>query len=305
MTTNPCIRPLSPIVVVSGHNRQGVAEIGVPQQPSVDRTHGFSGTIKYKVLPNLELRSITAWRGVSTNQWDNSGGAHRTTFASNTPFSRYSLSELFQHQFSQEFQAVGSFTNVDSWWAPITSTSMPKRPTTTPSTNRWNVDGTTYTILSENGNGVPQPPYSFQPVGPRAAGHADAAAAGLGSPILVRPAPQHGSCEELRRVRPGDLDPLPPLHITLGARYTHDKRDSVLDVVNGNPINVGGTLTWPGPAVLPVPFTFHFSKSRVDPLAILAFDASNSIHLYAIPRVTGRAARTTGQRPSARSGPRR
>ena len=110
---NPCIAPLSPIVVVSGDNRQGVAEIGVPQQPSVDRTHGFSGTIKYKVTPDLELRSITAWRGVATNQWDNSGGAHRTTFAPNTPFSRYSLSELFQHQFSQEFQAVGSFANVD------------------------------------------------------------------------------------------------------------------------------------------------------------------------------------------------
>ena len=102
VTTNPCIRPLSPIVVVSGRNRQGVAEIGVPQQPSVDRTHGLSGTIKYKALDNLELRSITAWRGVSTNQWDNSGGAHRTTFAPNTPFSRYSLSELFQNQLSQD-----------------------------------------------------------------------------------------------------------------------------------------------------------------------------------------------------------
>ena len=44
--------------------------------------------------------------------------------------------------------------------------------------------------------------------------------------------------------------------------------------MNGN-VNAGGA------AVLPVPFTFHFSKGRVDPLAILAFDASNSVHLYA------------------------
>ena len=30
---------------------RSTAEIGVPQQPSVDRTHGFTGTIKYKVTP--------------------------------------------------------------------------------------------------------------------------------------------------------------------------------------------------------------------------------------------------------------
>src|SRR6476469_7136816 len=160
VTTNPCIRPLSPIVVVSGRNRQGVAEIGVPQQPSVDRTHGFSGTIKYKALDNLELRSITAWRGVSTNQWDNSGGAHRTTFAPNTPFSRYSLSELFQNQFSQEFRAVGSFTDVDYVVGAYYFNEHAEEAAATPSTNRWNVDGTSYTILSENGNGVPQPPYN-------------------------------------------------------------------------------------------------------------------------------------------------
>ena len=35
-------------------------------------------SIKYNASPALELRSITAWRGVTTHQWDNSGGAHRT-----------------------------------------------------------------------------------------------------------------------------------------------------------------------------------------------------------------------------------
>jgi iron complex outermembrane receptor protein len=275
VTTNPCIRPLSPIVVVSGRNRQGVAEIGVPQQPSVDRTHGFSGTIKYKALDNLELRSITAWRGVSTNQWDNSGGAHRTTFAPNTPFSRYSLSELFQNQFSQEFQAVGSFTNVDYVVGAYYFNEHAEEAAATPSTNRWNVDGTSYTILSENGNGVPQPPYNCSnPSVPT-------------PPVTPTQPPQgwdrqywcvqrHSTAVSKSYAGFGQATwtPLPPLHITLGARYTHDKRDGVLDVVNGN-VNAGGA------AVLPVPFTFHFSKGRVDPLAILAFDASNSVHLYA------------------------
>ena len=282
VTTNPCIRPLSPIVVVSGHNRQGVAEIGVPQQPSVDRTHGFSGTIKYKVLPNLELRSITAWRGVSTNQWDNSGGAHRTTFAPNTPFSRYSLSELFQHQFSQEFQAVGSFTNVDYVVGAYYFNEHAEEAAATPSTNRWNVDGTTYTILSENGNGVPQPPYNCSnPSVPAPPATPTQPPQGWDRQFWCVQRHSTAVAKSYAAFGQATWTPLPPLHITLGARYTHDKRDGVLDVVNGNPINVGGTLTWPGPAVLPVPFTFHFSKSRVDPLAILAFDASNSIHLYA------------------------
>ena len=38
--TNPCIAPLSPLVEVTGGERQDKAEIGVPQQASVDRTQG-------------------------------------------------------------------------------------------------------------------------------------------------------------------------------------------------------------------------------------------------------------------------
>ena len=49
-----------PIVTVSGNTRQDVAEIGVPQQLSVDRTHGFSVNAKYEVSPDLELRFATS-----------------------------------------------------------------------------------------------------------------------------------------------------------------------------------------------------------------------------------------------------
>jgi iron complex outermembrane receptor protein len=270
-----CIRPLSPIVEVSGGNRQKVAEIGVPQQPSVDRTHGFSGTIKYKVLPNLELRSITAWRGVSTHQWDNSGGAHRTTYAPNTPFSRYSLSELFQNQFSQEFQAVGSFTNLDYVVGAYYFNEHAEEAAATPSTNRWNVDGTGYTILSEVGNGIPQPPYNCSnPSVPNPPATPTQPPQGWDRQYWCVQRHSTAVAKSLGGFAQATWTPLPPLHLTLGARYTHDKRDGVLDVVNGN-VSAGGV------PVLPVPFTFHFSKSRVDPLAILAFDASNSIHLYA------------------------
>jgi iron complex outermembrane receptor protein len=46
-----CIAPLSPLVQVSGDKRQSAADIGVPQQLSVDDTHGFSGNISYKLAP--------------------------------------------------------------------------------------------------------------------------------------------------------------------------------------------------------------------------------------------------------------
>ena len=122
-TTPICIAPKAPLVGIHP-GRQYVADVGVPQQPSTDITHGFSANIKYKLAPWIELRSITAWRGVRTDQWDNSGGPERVTFspsfvgeditASNSgKFSRYSLSFLQQHQFSQEFQAVGSIPQFD------------------------------------------------------------------------------------------------------------------------------------------------------------------------------------------------
>jgi iron complex outermembrane receptor protein len=113
-TLSGTVAPLPSQVVVNGRTRMTVADIGVPQQPSVDKTHGFTNSFKWKVSPELELRSITAWRGVTSEQWDNSGGAHRVpVYTANGAFSRYSLANLWQHQFSQEIQAVGTVGIVD------------------------------------------------------------------------------------------------------------------------------------------------------------------------------------------------
>ena len=113
------IKPVLPGITINGDTRMKTADIGVPQQPSVDNTHGFTNILKYKVSPELELRSITAWRGVTSSQWDNSGGAHRPPVVApgcvgtSCNFSRYSLADLRQNQFSQEFQAVGTIGPVD------------------------------------------------------------------------------------------------------------------------------------------------------------------------------------------------
>ena len=282
-TTNPCIAPLSPIVVVTGDKRQKTAEIGVPQQASVDISQGFGGTIKYKIMPNLELRSITGWRNVETRQWDNSGGAHRTVFQPFNPgvtaansgfFSRYSLSELFQHQFSQEVQAVGSLPSLDYVVGAYYFNEKVEEAAATPSTNRWNADGTGYTILSENGIGVDQPPFNCGNVTVAPGVQVPAQGWDRNNWCVQR----HSEAKAKSYAVFGQAAWTPAgfdiFHLTVGARYTHDKRNGFLDVVQGNP-------PAPGPATLANPFLFTFKKSRVDPMVTAAIDATPDIHLYA------------------------
>ncbi|MCH7628276.1 MULTISPECIES: TonB-dependent receptor [Novosphingobium] len=232
------IAPLSPLVTVSGGKRMTTADIGVPQQPSVDDTHGFTSLIKYKVAPGLELRSITAWRGVDTNQWDNSGGAHRTIFSPNANFSRYSLSDLHQRQFSQELQAVGSLDNVDYVVGLYYFTESVREFAATPSTNKWNADGTGYTIndaLTWN-----EANWSRQRDS-NAVAHSYAAFA------------------------QATWTPVDPLHITVGGRYTKDKRRGTLTTVQNKPTN----------------FPFTFDKNRFDPMVTLAYDVASNVNVFA------------------------
>lgn len=246
-----CIAPLSPLVVVSGPDtRMTVADIGVPQQPSVDKTQGFSGVLKYKISPALEIRSITAWRKVSTEQWDNSGGGHRTIFAPNANFSRYSLSNLQQHQFSQELQFVGSVPQLDYVFGLYYFNEHVQEEAATPSTNKWNANGTGYTINSE----IVTPPIT-------------SSNQGWDPSVWFK---QRGSRAEAKSYAAfGQVTFTPSgfeaLHITAGGRYTKDKRDGVLYVVQNKPSN----------------FLFTHDAGRFDPMVTVALEATDEINLYA------------------------
>jgi len=263
-----CVRPLSPLYVVSGGRRQKASEIGTPQQPSVDRTSGFNGTIKYKVTPSLELRSITGWREVGTHQWD-ANAEHRTTFAPYGLFSRYSLDELYSHQFSQEFQAVGNVAHqldyvfgLYYFWEKATELAA------TPSTLLWNADGTSYTVLSENGAGVPFAGNLCQNT-TRVINGINVAIPNQGWNRAEWCVQRDSHARAKSYAAFANLTWTPPgmdiLHVTLGARYTKDKRNGILDEVNGRTVN----------------FPFTYDKSRVDPLVVLALDPAETIHLYA------------------------
>jgi len=234
------IAPLSPLVVVSGSNRMTAADIGVPQQQSIDRTQGASAVLKYKLTPGIELRSITAWREVETDQWDNSGGAHRTVFLPNASFSRYSLSFLKQRQFSQEFQLVGSMPQLDYVLGAYYFNERAQEEAATPSTNKWNADGTAYTIND------PQT-WARQNLARQRASYAFAKSYSVFGQATFTP---------------GGFD---FVHLTAGGRYTHDKRDGLLFVVQNKASN----------------FPFTYSKSRFDPMVTLAVEAAQTINLYA------------------------
>ncbi|WP_395614054.1 TonB-dependent receptor [Allosphingosinicella sp.] len=249
LACNPaCIAQLSPLVVVSGDRRMEVADIGVPQQPSVDDTDGFSAVLRYHASPAVELRSITAWRGVDTHQWDNSGGGHRTIFAPNANFSRYSLSELFQSQFSQEFQIVGSIPHLDYVFGLYYFNEHAQEAAATPSTNRWNATGTGYTINSE----LVIPPVTSGNQGwDRASWFV-----------------QRGSRAEAQSYSAfGQVtwSPTEAIHVTVGGRYSRDERDGVLYTVQNKPTN----------------FLFTFRGDRFDPLITLAADVMPGVNLYA------------------------
>ncbi len=245
--TAVCIAPLSPLIVVSGNQRQYASEIGAIQQPSTDDSHGFSATLKYKVSPDLELRSITGWRGVTTWQYD-ANGAHRTIFAPNANFSRYSLSYLDQSQFSQELQAVGSLPNIDYAVGLYYFTEQVTEKAATPSTNKWNADGTGFTFNSANVNGaITSGNQSWDPK----------------QWFIVRDS--HAKAKSYAAFGQATWSPTDTIHVTAGLRWTKDKRDGALTTVSG----------------VATPYTFTFNNSRVDPLIVLAWDAAPGINLYA------------------------
>jgi len=230
------IAPLPPLVQVNA-DRVSVADIGVPQLPSIGKTQGFTSTVKWKVAPELELRSITAWRTVSDEQWDNSGGAHRTpVFLPNGNFSRYSLATLNQRQFSQELQAVGGFGNIDYVFGLYYFNEKASDSARTPNTNRWNATGTAYTIND---------PAAYL-----------SATVARASTAYAKSYAAYGQAT---------WSATDTLNLTLGGRYTHDKKNGALTTLNGAPSSL----------------TFVQDNKRFDPLAVINFQPTPDINIYA------------------------
>ncbi len=250
-TSATCIAPLAPLVKVSS-SFMSQADLGVVQQPSVDETHGFSSTIKYKLAPGFELRSITSWRGVETHQWDGSAGAHRTVFVPNGQFGRYSLSELYQHQFSQEVQLVGSLPNIDFVLGGYYFNEHATERAATPNPLQWNATGTAYTFVNQ--------------VAPNPTGAITSSNQGWDRAYWFVQRDSNAVGKSLGFFGQATWTPIEVLHLTVGGRYTHETRVGALTVINNAPFALGA---------------LNYSNNRFDPMVTLAWDAADGINLYA------------------------
>ena len=243
------INPL-PALVQIHTERQKASDIGTVQQPSVDKTRGVAATLKYQITSNLELRSITAARAVVTNQWDNSGVESRNVFAPNANFGRYSISDLTQNQFSQEFQAVGTGAFFTYVLGAYYFNEHATEAAATPFTNQWNATGTAFTIRSSYGTSA-----------------AAAATAGWepGTRFLTRASQAGASSYAFYGQGTYTPESIKELHLTVGGRYTQDNRHGTLYTVNAKPTN----------------FPFLYDNGRFDPLVNVAYDVTDGINVYA------------------------
>jgi iron complex outermembrane recepter protein len=285
------VKPISPLVVVNGQTRMRMADIGVPQQPSIDKTHGYTAIMKWKVSPDIELRSLTAWRGVNATQWDNSGGAHRPPVVTapvvvppNTVavctgtacnFSRYSLANLQQNQFSQEFQLVGSTGPVDYVGGLYYFIENVADDAATPNSLAFNPSLTAVTVLDPcTGSGG----FGSQP-GCRSIDRA--------SQVRSRSYAVYGQAT---------WNINDAIHLTAGGRYTKDKKQG--ELLFSRNINY---RTNPAAAAAAGYKPLNEEWSRFNPMVTLAYDASENVHVYAKYatgyRAGGASSRTSNYQP--------
>ncbi|MFD1949189.1 TonB-dependent receptor [Sphingomonas arantia] len=272
------VKPLLPGVVVNGDSRMKTADIGVPQQPSIDKTHGFTNNLRWHVSDALELRSITAWRGVDATQWDNSGGAHRVpvvtltaacTAAAPCAFSRYSLADLKQNQFSQELQAVGTVGQVDYVAGLYYFNEHVQDDAATPNSTgaiatlnaAGQVTGATYTTIPFCTGQTVATDTAF--IGSAAQGCSIDRASEVHSKSYAAYGQATWNATDL-------------LHITIGGRYTHDEKQGVLHIsrnVNYDTNTAAATAA----GYQPLDKTWN----RFNPTATVAYDVTPNVHAYA------------------------
>ena len=228
--------------------RAEVGNVGVPLQWSVGKTWGHRLNLDWKVAENLSLKSISSYRELRQSQFDN-GSTVLSVFAPNATFSRYSLAGVWQSQYSQEFQLVGSLPHIEFAAGALYFHEKVHDNAQTPNSLQFNANGTAYTTLSLDLNAVP-----FDRASHVTSESYGAFAQGTWTPTVL---------DERA-------------HLTLGGRVTHDSRKGELDIVNGalpSYVNAAGQRIT---GVIPL----DESWSHFDPLVVLAFDAGPGVNLY-------------------------
>jgi iron complex outermembrane recepter protein len=242
--------------------RASTAIVGSPQQPSVGKTTGVRLGLQYDLSSKLTLKSISSYRRLTQGQFDNGNavpGLQQSITTANPTgsflgfaFSRYSLAQFRQNQFSQEFQAIGEFDRVKYQFGALYYKENVTDNAAAPNTLQFtDAAGTTFGICNS---------------------------ALVASCRTVIQRASHVATTSIGAY--GQATYTPPIgddiaHLTLGGRWTRDKKVGSLFTINGtlpvlpiNGVNVVGAIP------------LNASWSRFDPLVNLALDASDDVHFY-------------------------
>jgi iron complex outermembrane recepter protein len=224
--------------------RASVATVGVPEQPSVGKTHGHRLNLEWQVQPHLTLKSITAYRALTQSQYDG-GSANLSVYSPGGQFDRYSLANFRQNQVSEEVQAIGNTDRLHYALGALFYEERVQDNAQTPNMMQWSADGTSASVL----------PVNLAAVSIDRASHVKTDSYGLYAQATYTPALW------------GDI-----VHVTGGLRWSEDKKVGQLFTINGStPVSTSGVVA---------PLGLDTSWSRVDPLINLAVDASRDVHFY-------------------------
>jgi iron complex outermembrane recepter protein len=246
---------LAPITPVLPH-RVDTAPVGVPLQPSTGTQSGHALILTWDVSPALSVKSITSYRELYQDQWQNSPSG--AVFTPNGQFARYSLAAFDQYQYSQELQAIGEVGRVKYVAGALAYHEHVDDMAQAFNSMQFNADGTSAAPL---------------PLGPNV------------SPVPIDMAAlfPHAPIDRASRVSSdsygvyGQATWTPPIfddsvHLTGGLRWTEDRKDGELYVINNaTPVDAFGDSAVLG---------FKKSWSRVDPMINLAIDVTPDVHVY-------------------------
>lgn len=214
------------------------ARFGAPLRPSVARVEGHTLNMSYALTDQLTFRSITSYRELEQTQRDQWAGAFfGINFGGVGLTGRYSLAEVNQDQFSQEFQLLGSTPRLDyvlgAFWFEEDA----------------NDSADTLIPLRFIENGTAVLPLDPPILSPSRASVADARSRALFAQATWTPP-----------VLEDRLD------VTVGLRYTDDRKTGELTSIGGTP---------PDPAN-----TFRFTSDRFDPAITFDYRWSESVSTY-------------------------
>jgi iron complex outermembrane receptor protein len=225
-------------ITVNPSRRVDVAPVGLPNYENPQTAQGHSITATFEASDSLTIRSLTSWRKLSSVQWEQDNGG-LTSWGPNRRFGRMSYAKVNQRQFSEELQFIGNLENF-KYVAGFYYFEEHGRDTATTFSA-----GTLNSTVS-GVNLFPTPTADAGAAVPDRASEADVRSVALFGQATWSPMGDEG------------------LHLTVGARWTDDKKSGRLTALRGVDPNLN----------------FRFRSRRVDPSVVVSYDLTRAINAY-------------------------